>query len=153
MNTIPQSITFSERLKVGMYSLVVLLLPQVSSSIGNGSKHNWSLAAMATAVWAAVWAGKKAKQTCSTHQANMPTGADCCDSGGGSQGCCTACFSACAAACCESMCHATCDICTQTMCGWCKGRDDSSWTALWIVLFCLVLLGGVIYLILKLGVA
>ncbi len=155
MNTTPQHITAGETLKVAMYSLVVLLLPQVSSSIGNGSKHNWSLAAMTAAIWAAIWAGKKAKQTCSTHQATMPnTGADCCDSGGSAgQGCCAACLSACIAACCESICHATCDVCTQTMCGWCRGRNDSNWTAFWIVLFCLALLAGVAYLILKLGVA
>ena len=157
-HAISQATTFGESLKVAMYSMVVILLPQVSSAIGVGNKHNWSLAAMATAMWAAIWAGKKAKQTCTTHS-NTLQNSDCCDGGcgngcgnSGGENCCAACLSACVAACCESICHAGCDMCTQTMCGWCKGKDDSALTTLLIVLFCLALLVGVAYLIIKLGI-
>ncbi len=157
METLPQTMSAGETMKVATYSMIVLFLPQVSGAIGNGSKHNWSVAAMAAAVWAAIWAGKKAKQTCATH--GNPT-ADCCDSnscgnggGGGADGCCTACLSACVAACCQSICNATCSICTETMCSSCRSRNDSSWTAFWVVIFCLVVLLGVAYLIIKLGVA
>ncbi len=154
VQTQPQTTSFGESMKVATYSMIVLFLPQVSGAIGNGNKHNWSMAAMAAAVWAAIWAGKKAKQTCETN------GADCCDSNGcgngggnGADGCCTACLSACVAACCQSICNATCSICTETACSSCRSRNDSSWTAFWVVIFCLVVLVGVAYLIIKLGVA
>lgn len=150
----PTTTTVTESTKVVLYSLVVVAFPQVSSAIGNGSKHNWSLAAMAMAIWAALWTKKKAEQTCENNK-NTLKDMDCCTNGGGNEanGCIGACFSACIAACCQAICNATCNICVETMCGWCKGREGSGWTALFVIAVCLALLIGVAYFIIKLGVA
>ena len=150
----PTTTTVTESTKVLLYSLVVIAFPQVSGAIGNGSKHNWSLAAMAVAIWAALWTGKKAKQTCENNK-NALQDVDCCNNGGGNEanGCIGACLTGCLTACCQAICNATCNICVETMCSWCKGRDGGAWTAFFVIVVCLALLIGVAYLIIKLGVA